>query len=158
MERMFTREDIDFDKLHGEIKQNLLRQKELRSKGIKPSLWGSNYGNAAKWNDWNELHSQSDWHKVGVEERELGYLTVRITVLCSILSYAKGKSHFTKLHKSYHKYNVGYHNLMLDDQILHERVFGDEWKEFIKVGEPVVVSDGLNIAKRFKDFVAMFKG
>ncbi len=138
MDRMFTREDIDFDKLHGEIKANLLRQKELRSQGVKPSLWGSNEGNAAKWKLWNDRHCVYDWYKKEVPARELGYLTVRITVLCSILNYAKRKHHFKTLEKSFHKHPIQSTDLMYNEtpehlDKLHEKVIGDEWKQFIKV-------------------------
>ena len=139
MDRMFTRTNIDFDKLHGEIRENLARQRELTSGGFKAYRnQGVAYGFVDRW-----ARAYS-----GGPESELTYLRTRHTVLCSILNYAKGRNHFTKLHKSFSKHPVRFSEVKVlteeteeSLQKLHEKIMGDEWKQFLKpVEQPAVAS------------------
>lgn len=134
MDKMFTNKDIDFDKLHGEIRENLERQRELRSQGVKYrklGLYGYCQGKRA---DWEKAREHP--HVKGRPEYELCYLSTRMTVLCSILNYAKGKHHFKTLEKAFSKHPIFYTDLPVQytpeklDK-LHTMVFGDEWRQFL---------------------------
>jgi hypothetical protein len=136
---MFTRDDIDFDKLHGEIKSVLERQRELRRAGVKPEYDG-NYGYRSWYETNKEKYGSQPWYNA--DRSELAYLCSRMTVLCSILNYAKSKNHFTQLYKSFPSYKLSrsrhpdsYKSPHAEENLqkYHEELFGEEWKQFIKI-------------------------
>ncbi len=165
---MFTKDQIDFDKLHGEIRQVSLRQKELKSQGFKSfsTGYGSCHGWKAEYEDFvgkfkEAFESGRGWDYEWVkkcknffESAELNYLSCRMTVLCTILAHARGKVRHDSFWKNHGWYGfcraLGpiHHSDSEEKKMEAQRLLiGLEWRQFLK--EKYKLEN-----KREKEFIA----
>lgn len=144
---VYHQHDIDFDKLHGEIKQVLRRQKELRSKGVVENIWwpAAGYGQRSNYEDFvNRIVDSKPGNimykfntPLVLEQFELSYLSRRITVLCAILAQAKGQVRHSSMHKKFYRYSLSWvDGVRRGDDIEDKRkaqlkLIGDEWRQFV---------------------------
>ena len=106
---------IDYDKLHGELREVMKRQQELApqvQKGWRNSSMG-------------ELKAEFD------------ALSTRMTVLCCILNHSKGRLHLIKLTKAHGYYpgilRHGCADPVPEFTLEHQvKLIGDEWLAFVK--------------------------
>lgn len=128
---MFTKADINLDKLHSELRNCFKQQVALRR-----DLQGKSYPVCplATADDFTEAYKRYRENSIPFAKFEA--LGLRMTILCSILAHARGKLHVHKLTKRWSKYTppIGgpIEALTLEDQ---ERLIGDHWREFEKVTE-----------------------
>lgn len=100
--------NVDYDKLHEDIKKIEKRQYELIKEGVKGSrefCWDP----AKRWLKPGFYTSVSGDQEVVREfkfqRQELDQLSAEMTVLCCILNHSKGRLHMNKLTKSHPYYN-----------------------------------------------------
>jgi hypothetical protein len=128
---MFTKADIDLDKLHGQLRGCFKRQVELRR-----SLQGKAHPIVplTTADDFTEAYKRYRENRAPFDEFES--LGLRMTVLCCILAHARGRLHVQKLTKRWARYAppIGgpIELLTVEDQA---RLIGDQWEEFKKVTE-----------------------